>query len=55
MQRKTISLLTDETSKFGEKYMGCHVAGPVGNITVLGLREIETKSAGNAEAERVFS
>ena len=44
-QRKNLSLLTDETNKFGDKYMGYHVAGPDGNLMVLGLREIEAKSA----------
>ena len=36
---------SDETSKFGEKYMGYHFAASEGNMMVLGLREIETKSA----------
>jgi hypothetical protein len=40
-------LLTDETSKFGKKFMGYETADSDGNFWVLGLREIETKSAGN--------
>ena len=42
---ENISLLTEETSKFGEKYMGYHGAASDGNMMVIGLSEIETKSA----------
>ena len=42
---ENISLLTDETSKFGEKDMRYHVAASDGNMMVIGLSEIETKSA----------
>jgi len=44
-QEKNTTLLTDETSKFGTKYMGYEAADEKGNLWVLGLREIETKSA----------
>ena len=44
-EKKNTALLTDETSKFGEKYMGYHTADAEGNLWVLGLREMETKSA----------
>ena len=38
-------LLTDETSKFGSKYMVYEASDSQGNLWVLGLRDIETKSA----------
>lgn len=38
-------LLTDETSKFGSKFMGYEAADSSGTLWVLGLRDIETKSA----------
>jgi len=38
-------LLSDETSKFGKKNMGYESSDPQGNLWVLGLRNIETKSA----------
>lgn len=38
-------LLTDETSKFGSKFMGYEACDSEGNFWVLGLRDIETKSA----------
>lgn len=41
---KTV-LLTDETSKFGSKFMGYKACDSKGNFWVLGLRDIETKSA----------
>ena len=44
-EKKNTALLTDETSKFGEKYMGYHTADAEGNLWVLGLREMVTKSA----------
>lgn len=43
-------ILTDETSKFGKKFMGYEATDSQGNFWVLGLREIETKSAGNTLA-----
>ena len=45
--KQNTTLLTDETSKFGKKYMGYEAADADGNLWVLGLREIETKSAHN--------
>jgi len=42
---KSTVLLTDETSKFGSKYMGYEAADSSGTLWVLGLRDIETKSA----------
>ena len=38
-------MLTDETSKFGARYMGYEASDTDGNLWVLGLRDIETKSA----------
>ena len=38
-------LLTDETSKFGTKFMGYEACDSDGKYWVLGLRDIETKSA----------
>ena len=40
-------LLTDETSKYGSKFMGYEASDSQGNLWVLGLRDIETKSAGD--------
>ncbi|WAQ97077.1 hypothetical protein MAR_029767, partial [Mya arenaria] len=40
-------LMTDETSKFGNKFMGYEATDTEGNFWVLGLKEIETKSARN--------
>ena len=37
-------LLSDETSKFGRKYEGFHVADEDGQVWVMGLRELVTKS-----------
>lgn len=37
--------MTDETSKFGSKFMGYEASDSKGNLLVRGLREIETKSA----------
>ncbi|CAG2200332.1 unnamed protein product [Mytilus edulis] len=42
---KNTTLLTDETSKFGNKFMGFEASDSKGNLWVLGLRDIETKSA----------
>lgn len=44
-QDSTTCLLTDETSRRGEKYMGYEVSDSGGNLWVLGLRDIKTKSA----------
>lgn len=44
-QKDNTSLLTDETSKNGDKFMGFEGADEEGNMYVLGLRDIETKSA----------
>jgi len=38
-------LFTDETLKFGEKYMGYEALDSGGNLLVLGVRDVETKSA----------
>ena len=40
-----ICLMTDATSKFGSKFMGYECSDSGGNLWVLGLKEIETKSA----------
>ena len=40
-------LMTNETSKFGIKFMGYEASDSEGNLWVLGLREIETKSSQN--------
>lgn len=40
-------LLTDETSKFGCKYIRYEASDSGGNFWILGLREIDTKSAQN--------
>lgn len=45
-------LLTDETSKFGSKFMGYEACDSEGNFWVLGLRDIETKSAN--DTNKVF-
>ena len=44
-QEKDTCLLSDETSKRGTKMEGFHAADTSGKIWVLGLREIQTKSA----------
>ena len=41
---KLKGLLSDETSKFDKKYEGIHVSDEEGNIYVLGLRNIASKS-----------
>ena len=46
-KEKNTTLLTDETSKFGARYMGYEAADSQVILWVLGLREIETKSASN--------
>jgi len=43
--KENTTLYTDETTKFGTKYMGYHLSDMQGTMYVLGLREIETKSA----------
>lgn len=42
---KHTTLLTDETSKFGRKFMGYEACDSEDKFWVLGLRDIETKSA----------
>lgn len=44
-KEKNTTLLTDETSNFGSKFMGYEAADSTGNVWVLGLRDIETKSS----------
>ena len=41
---KSLGLLSDEISKFDKKYEGIHVSDEEGNIYVLGLRNIASKS-----------
>ena len=43
-QKENTCLLTDETSKLGTKFMGYHMADKEGNIWVLGLHEMVSKS-----------
>ena len=43
-------LLTDETSKYGSKFMGYEASGSEGNLCVLGLIDIETKSANDTKS-----
>ena len=45
--KKDTTLMTDETSKFGHKYMGYEATDDEGNNYVLAVRDIETKSAEN--------
>ena len=44
-QKENTILMTDETSKFGSKFLGYEAADSDGRLWVLGLRDIETKSA----------
>jgi hypothetical protein len=44
-KKDIIYLMTDETTKFGSKFMGYECSASDGNLWVLGLKEIETKSA----------
>ena len=46
-------LLTDETSKFGQTFMGYEACDSEGNYWVLGLRDIENKSA--SDTLKVFN
>lgn len=43
-QDDSFCLLSDETSKFGKKYEGFHVSDTNGQLWVLGLRNMVTKS-----------
>lgn len=43
--KENLTIYTDETSKFGAKYSGYHVSDCEGNMYVLGLRQLITKSA----------
>ena len=47
-QKENACLLTDETSKLGTKFMCNHMADKEGNIWVLGLREMVSKSGKDA-------
>lgn len=51
-KKESSTLLTDETSKKGVKYMGYEGSDRDGKLWVLGMREIETKSA--ADTLKVF-
>ena len=44
-QQEDTCLLTDETSKKGEKYMGYEASDSTGRLWVLGVRDMATKSA----------
>ena len=46
-EKEDTTLMTDETSKFGQKYMGYEATDAEGNNYVLAVRDIETKSAEN--------
>lgn len=39
-----LTLYTDETTKFGTKYSGYHVSDSAGQLYVMGMRQILTKS-----------
>ena len=43
--KRNTTLLTDETSKFGSKFMGYEARDEEGNNWVLGMRDIVSKSA----------
>jgi len=45
--QENLTLYADETSKFGIKYSDYHVSDQEGNMYVLGMRQLETKSAQN--------
>ena len=49
-EKKNTTLYTDETTKFGTKYTGYHLRDQEGRMYVLGLRELETKSASDTLA-----
>ena len=42
--KSNLGLLSDETSKFGNKYEGLHVSDSSGRMYVLGLRDLVSKS-----------
>ena len=44
-QQNDMTLYTDETSKKGKKYTGYHLSDKEGNMYVLGLREMSSKSS----------
>lgn len=48
--KDNICLMTDETSKFGSKLIGYECSDSGGNLWVLGLKEIKTKSANDTLA-----
>ena len=43
-QEQHLGLLSDETSKFGQKFEGSHASDPDGRVYVLGMRDIISKS-----------
>ena len=43
-QEQHLGLLSDETSKFGQKFEGFHASDPDGRVYVLGMRDIISKS-----------
>ena len=43
-EKEHLALLSDETTKYGEKYEGFHVADEEGRLYVLRLRNIASKS-----------
>ena len=42
---KDLTLMTNETTKCGEKYMGYHISDKTQRHWVIGLRDLATKSA----------
>ena len=45
--RTNLTLQTDEATKYGEKYMAYEAQDQYGDTYILGLRDLETKLAGN--------
>ena len=52
--KENTTLLIDETSKFGTRFMGYEAADGDVNLWVLGIREIETKSADNTACAKKY-
>ncbi|KAL4233840.1 hypothetical protein ACF0H5_008516 [Mactra antiquata] len=52
--KENTTLLSDQTSKFRTKFMGYEAADAEGNLWVLGIREIETKSANILYLKKFF-
>jgi hypothetical protein len=46
--KENTCLCTDEASKFGDNYGGFHASDEDGNLYVLGLRDLVTKSASDS-------